>query len=1088
MTIDCWPPRRRGNTAGVRLRVATATRWLLVSNVAQAIAEPGDGSVAQIRGRTGLVKKGVTATEQAEINKALSKLASAAGLTMTNRSRVEIARVRLPEVAIEGGAGPAFRRAILLSLVKLDFVDRAALSERGSPIVDLSKLGLSPAALASLAQIEEGDDGEDEDQASGDSRERARRSFERALPNPEERGDALRLLAYAIENANDERPSGWHIRDRGDEVGLFAGRLWACGFAKGQILLSVLGPISPEAYSAIGAEEQSDGEFKAIPRGRILRFPASKASVALEVLKGAFDRFVDEAMARMRRPLDPAYHVTELVDHVAAFVQRQLPQPTSETVEAEEFADDGGDAEVAITTQNRGRGPIFDKGHRSIISLISDIDQDRIALPDLQRPFVWEDTKVRDLLDSLFVGYPAGTIVLWRTDDTQDARSLGSDAKARQASSLVIDGQQRLTSLYAVVRGVPVLDKDGEKRQIRIAFRPRDGRFEVLDAAIAKDPEYLPDVSEIWRGRSKPEIRKQMLAALRGKGREIDVDYENAVEHNLERLKALDEFEFPVVEIRKNEASDEDVADIFVRINNRGTRLGQADFVLTLLSVYHGPLRDKIEQRAAEITKDSVVDVDTQQMLRAACAVGFERARMSAVYRYLRGVDPVSGETSTSARKARLEQLDQAATACIDPTTWRDFGLRVAHSGFVSAVLIASPNAVTNAFAFYVKGQRAGLEKHRLDKLISRWLFATLLTARYSTSSETVFETDLGRVRGPGANDGDKFEQALDAMLSEAITGDYWSQTLVGELRTQRSRAPSALAFRAAQVVLGARALFSDQSLQTLLAPTPTASRAAAEQHHLFPKAWLQRRGFTDRSQINQVANLADVGWTENSEIGASAPASYVARLREKLRLDDDRWGRMCAEHALPPDWDGMPYETFLYERRSRMAHVIRAAFRKLGGEEDAAPIAPPWFLPGADAVWSRIVETELALRAVVREIYGKRFAVGAAAKIEAALSAPERETLTRALRGRPATADPLSVVDYLYLKQLPALLFSNEVWSDAKVRLGNVADAKHRLSTAVDSIAPVRNEIAHVREVSPERLQKAHVACNDVLALTGKA
>jgi hypothetical protein len=218
--------------------------------------------------------------------------------------------------------------------------------------------------------------------------------------------------------------------------------------------------------------------------------------------------------------------------------------------------------------------------------------------------------------------------------------------------------------------------------------------------------------------------------------------------------------------------------------------------------------------------------VERQQLLRAACAVGFDRARMSAIYRFLRGVDPASGETSVEGRRQKLAKLDTAANACLHPTTWRDYLLRVSHAGC-------------------------------------------------------------------------------------------------------------------------ARALFSDQLLQTFLAPGPAGNRAASEQHHLFPKAWLVKQGITDRRAYNQVSNLADVGWTENAEIGASGPAKYVPRLREKLGLDDSRWGRMCSEHALPPGWEAMPYEAFLEQRRERMADIIRAAFpeaRRRGGScPDRAALVSAW-------------------------------------------------------------------------------------------------------------------------------------------------
>ena len=433
----------------------------------------------------------------------------------------------------------------------------------------------------------------------------------------------------------------------------------------------------------------------------------------------------------------------------------------------------------------------------------------------------------------------------------------------------------------------------------------------------------------------------------------------------------------------------------------------------------------------------------------------------------------------------RLDQLDGAAKLCIETTPWRDYVLRVQHAGFVGQVLVAAPkNAIVNGYAFYIRGRKAGVQKSKLDEMIARWVFGTLLTARYSTASETIFEQDLARVARKGPDNADGFVRALDDAMGETLTGDYWTQTLVSALETDKARAPAALAFRAAQVVLGTRALFSDQFLRNLLDPPADGARAASEAHHLFPTTWLHSRGILDRRFVNQVANLADVGWHENSVISGRDPAEYVPRLRERLTIHDDRWGRMCAEHALPLEWESMEYTEFLRERRRRMADIIRVAFRQLGGEPDAPPLTPPWFLPGAEAVWQRIVETERALRGVVREVYAARFNEGAARRIEEALPEREREGLARALRARPAGADALSIVDYLYFGQIPPLLFTTDAWPDARHRLGGAPDAKQRLQAAVSQIAPVRNEIAHVREVERDRLLHASVACANVLEM----
>jgi hypothetical protein len=924
---------------------------------------------------------------------------------------------------------------------------------------------------------------------------RIRETIELSIPNEDLRRKALQFFASAIESADEERDNGWCVRETEQGLRLMTGRLLACEIARSKMLVSVIGPVAEEVRGALGVEAEKDEEFKKIPGGLLLTFSIQHAGEAFGLLSDGLKAFIDMAMARVRNPVSLEDHAPEAVTFIASMVGRELPQPQPlvETHNSEELDITSDEDEVGGSREPRvrGRAPIFELGQRAIASLMSDIERELIALPDLQRPFVWEDTKVRDLLDSLFVGFPVGTLVFWQTSNDKDARALGAERPGLRATTLVIDGQQRLTSLYAVMRGVEIVGKDGATRKVTIAFRPRDGRFEVADAAIRNDPEFLPNVTELWNGtRPKPQIRRDLMNALRDKGRMVDEKYEDAVERNLDRAHSISDYRFPTVDIRKTastqdeEATEEDVAEIFVRINNQGTRLGQADFVLTLLSVFHGDLRDRLEERSRAMSVGTIVGIDTQQLLRAVCGVAFGRARMSAVYRYLRGVDPSTGEADTAGRLKRLSQLDDAAKECMEPTPWRDYLLRVQHAGFVSQALIASKNAIVNAYAFYIRGRNASVPKSKLDEMISRWIFGTLLTARYSGSSDTVFEQDLARVARLGADDAEGFVRALDDAMGETMTGDFWTQSLVSALETQKGRAPAALAFRAAQVILGTRALFSDQLLRNLLDPPANGGRAASELHHLFPEAWLHERGIRDRRRVNQVANLADTGWHENNVIGARGPADYVPRLRQKLAIDDDRWGRLCAEHALPLGWESMEYEEFLRERRRRMADIIRVAFRQLGGEADAPPLTPPWFLPGAESVWQRIVETERALRAVVREVYATRFGEAAGARIEAALPDREREILARSLRARPEGSEPLSIVDYLYLGQIPPLLFAADVWQDARRRLGDAPDTKQRLQSAVGQIAPVRNEIAHVREVDRDRLLRTTVACSDVLGM----
>jgi hypothetical protein len=321
---------------------------------------------------------------------------------------------------------------------------------------------------------------------------RIREAVELSIPNETTRLAAPHFLALAIDNADEERGNAWYLRETEHGLRLMTGRLIACEIAPSKMRVSVIGPIGDDVRGALGAEVESDEEFKKLPGGLLLTFPIEHAAEALDVLRDGLNSFVDMAMARVRRAVSLEDHVPEAVVYIASVVGRELPQPkpVTETQDSEQL-DDASDEDDEGTSREPtlgGRAPIFELGQRSIAGLMSAIEDEVIALPDLQRPFVWEDTSVLKLLDSLFVGFPVGTLVFWHTSNVKGARALGSERPGLRATELVIDGQQRLTSLYAVMRGVDVVGKDGAMRKITIAFRPRDGRFEVAGAAISSPP------------------------------------------------------------------------------------------------------------------------------------------------------------------------------------------------------------------------------------------------------------------------------------------------------------------------------------------------------------------------------------------------------------------------------------------------------------------------------------------------------------------------------------------------------------------------------------------------------------------------
>ncbi len=143
---------------------------------------------------------------------------------------------------------------------------------------------------------------------------------------------------------------------------------------------------------------------------------------------------------------------------------------------------------------------LFDNIPSKVADLLADIKNGRIGLPDLQRPFVWKDSKVRELLDSMMKGYPIGYIMLWESPaDYENTNYIGKNEKVfKRPDDLVIDGQQRLTALLAAMYGVTIKDKDYKERKIRISFAPLKREFAVWSQAYERDPEWISEISTVF--------------------------------------------------------------------------------------------------------------------------------------------------------------------------------------------------------------------------------------------------------------------------------------------------------------------------------------------------------------------------------------------------------------------------------------------------------------------------------------------------------------------------------------------------------------------------------------------------------------
>lgn len=578
---------------------------------------------------------------------------------------------------------------------------------------------------------------------------------------------------------------------------------------------------------------------------------------------------------------------------------------------------------------------VFTKVDYDLGTLVKFIGLGEIGLPDIQRPFVWKNAKVRDLFDSMYKGYPVGYLLLWQNNITEDARPIGTDEKQKVARLVIVDGQQRLTSLFAVVKNAQVLRKNFESEHIQIAFNPLEEIFEVADAAICRDKSYLPDISVLWNDETDLfEVVEEYLAGLR-ESRDVTESETKQVRKALSRLQGLMSFPFTALELAPD-IDDEAVSDVFVRINSKGTPLNQADFILTLMSVFWDEGRTELESFSRNSRVPSkertspfnhFIEPSPDQLLRVSVGVAFKRARLRYVYSILRGKDLETEKFSAEQRIKQFEILKNAQERTLNLTYWHDFMSCIRSAGFRSGRMISSQNNLLFSYMLYLIGRTEyKAPEYELRKTITRWFFMSSITGRFTGSPETAMEFDLARFRE--IDTAEEFLQILNQVCDTTLTEDFWKVRLPIDMATSSSRSPSLFAYHAALVLLNGNALFSNQRISDLLDPSIKSNRSLVERHHLFPRGYLSTLGITSTRDTNQIANYAFVEWGDNVEIGDNPPSVYLPQIKE--RFTQGELDQMYHYHALPEQWENMEYREFLEKRRELIAQVIAEGYKTL--------------------------------------------------------------------------------------------------------------------------------------------------------------
>ncbi len=586
-----------------------------------------------------------------------------------------------------------------------------------------------------------------------------------------------------------------------------------------------------------------------------------------------------------------------------------------------------------------------------IETLLTWVKSGEIAIPEIQRPFVWDATKVRNLLDSLYKGYPVGYLISWRNPTIRL-----KDGSPSAGKRILIDGQQRVTALMAALLGHEVLTKEYQTVRIRIAFHPVQDRFEVTNPAIQRDASWIDDVTSIFSPDS------DLLALVEEYVERNPGADRKKVGQVLQKVGKIVNNHVGLIELAED-LDIETVTEIFIRVNSAGTPLSQADFAMSRISVNEtfggNVLRKAIdyfchlavapefhpniekgdpEFAASEFwpkikwlkdTNDDLYDPTYTDMLRVAFTSQFGRGKLGDLVALLSGRNFETRAYEEAIVEQSFNKLRDGINAFMNKTHFDRLTMILRSSGFLTASLIRSQNAVNFAYIVYLRGRSEGLSPHVLERLVRRWYAMSILRQRYSGNPETAFDFDIRQIASLG------LISYTEAVIENELPDTFWTGMLPQLMDTSSSKSPYFIAYQAAQARLGDKGFLStDITVRDLLLNR-------GDKHHVFPRKHLQRQGLS-HGRYNQIANFVIAQSEINIAIGDTSPETYFTELMEQTDCGWQRYGGIIDRERLRtnfvenclPDYllDGTvpEYDEFLADRRRLMALKIKTWFEAL--------------------------------------------------------------------------------------------------------------------------------------------------------------
>lgn len=563
-----------------------------------------------------------------------------------------------------------------------------------------------------------------------------------------------------------------------------------------------------------------------------------------------------------------------------------------------------------------------------------------IAIPEIQRPFVWTPAKVCGFIDSLYHGYPVGYLITWPKSGIP-LREGPTSTRER----VLIDGQQRMMALRTALLGEKVFDKKYRRKQIQIAFHPNRESFAVSSASLRQESGWISDISVVFNpDTSQHRLIDEYCEANQGVDR-----YE--VADSIDQLWQIRNNSLGVIELDPD-LDVETVVEIFVRINQTGVRLSSADFIMSKMAAseqYNGHLLRKsidyfchlatVPEAHSDLTED-VAFANTDyframewlrnwgdklyvpaytDMLRVVFTSEFKRGDLSDL------VNSLSGNSMAAA----FQQLADGIMRYMSETNFKRFVMILRSAGFIDPAMTKAKNAVNSAYILFFILRSQNVPPEQIEKLVRRWFVMSVLTGRYSKGPQMTFGEDI---RGLTAEEG--AAAYVNRLERTALSDAFWAE-LPQLMDTSGTGGIYFNVFLTSQVKAGEKGFLSrDITVRDLL-------EGQKDIHHVFPQNYLEEQEVAKRHR-NQIANLVVMQKEINIAINDTAPATYFSELLTGCADGQPAYGGIDTSDELQANLEAhcIPkrigtsifdnYDDFLRERRKLMAAKIRAYYQSL--------------------------------------------------------------------------------------------------------------------------------------------------------------